>query len=436
MSKSQPHRSPAGMAASVKTPTFTIALAGNPNAGKTSLFNALTGLNQGVGNFPGKTVDKKEGICRRNGHTIGVVDLPGTYSLTAFSLDERIARDHIISGEPDVVVCVADATNLERNLYLAVQIREIGVPLVLALNMADSARAQGIRIDTERLGQLLGGIPVVATAANRGHGIDELLDAVVHSAERVLSGVEASTPPAFAINYGTAIEAAIATIQTRLAGEIFVDSFARWMALMLLESDATVIEHVREFDNGPAILAEVGAQIGRLETLLDDDLPILTADHRYGFINGLVRQVQQKPVDRVALTDRIDDIVTHRYLGLPLFMLVMLLVFRLVIDVSAPFLDWVDAVITGPIASWTATILTAISAPAWLQSLVIEGIIAGVGGVLVFVPGLIVLYLFLAFLEDSGYLARAAFVMDRLMTVVGLHGKAMIPLILGFGCAV
>ncbi|MCO5182732.1 MAG: ferrous iron transport protein B [Anaerolineae bacterium] len=429
MSKSQPHRSPAGMAASVKTPTLTIALAGNPNAGKTSLFNALTGLNQGVGNFPGKTVEKKTGICRRNGHTISVVDLPGTYSLTAFSLDERIARDHIISGEPDVVVCVADATNLERNLYLAVQIREIGVPLVLALNMADSARAQGIRIDTKWLGQLLGGIPVVATAANRGHGIDELLDAVVHSAEN-------PTPPTFAIDYGTAIEAAIATIQTRLADEIFVDSFARWMALMLLESDQTVIETVREFDNGQAILAEVGAQIGRLETLFNDDLPIVSADHRYGFINGLVRQVQQKPVDRVALTDRIDDIVTHRYLGLPLFMLVMLLVFRLVIDVAAPFLNWVDAVITGPIASWTATILTAISAPAWLQSLVIEGIIAGVGGVLVFVPGLIVLYLFLAFLEDSGYLARAAFVMDRLMTVVGLHGKAMIPLILGFGCAV
>ena len=205
---------------------------------------------------------------------------------------------------------------------------------------------------------------------------------------------------------------------------------------MLLESDATVIEHVREFENGDAILDQVNAQIGRLETHFDDDVPILTADHRYGFINGLVRQVQQKPVDRVALTDKIDNIVTHRYLGLPIFMLIMYLVFRLVIDVSAPFLDWVDAVITGPIASWAATILTAISAPAWLQSLVIEGIIAGVGGVLVFVPGLIVLYLFLAFLEDSGYLSRAAFVMDRLMTVVGLHGKAMIPLILGFGCAV
>lgn len=423
------------MAASVKTPTLTIALAGNPNAGKTSLFNALTGLNQGVGNFPGKTVEKKEGICRRNGHAIGVVDLPGTYSLTAFSLDELIARDYIISGEPDVVVCVADATNLERNLYLALQIREIGVPLVLALNMADSARAQGICIDAERLGQLLGGIAVVATAANRGHGIDDLLDAVVNSAETMQSAVEAS-PPAFTIDYGTEIETAIATIQDLLADEIFIDSFARWMALMLLESDATVIEHVREFERGQAILDEVAAQIGRLEQHFDENVPILTADHRYGFINGLVRQVQQKPVDRVALTDKIDNIVTHRYLGLPIFMLVMLFVFRLVIDVSAPYLDWVDTVITGPIASWTAMVLTAISAPAWLQSLVIEGIIAGVGGVLVFVPGLVVLYLFLAFLEDSGYLARAAFVMDRLMTVVGLHGKAMIPLILGFGCAV
>ena len=196
------------MAASTKTPTLTIALAGNPNAGKTSLFNALTGLHQGVGNFPGKTVEKKEGICRRNGHTISVVDLPGTYSLTAFSLDELIARDYIISGEPDVVVCVADATNLERNLYLAVQIREIGVPLVLALNMADSARAQGIRIGTDRLGQLLGNVPVVATAANRGHGIDDLLDAVVDSAENTIA-------PPFAIDYGTEIEAAIATIQAR-----------------------------------------------------------------------------------------------------------------------------------------------------------------------------------------------------------------------------
>lgn len=248
-----------------------------------------------------------------------------------------------------------------------------------------------------------------------------------------------STPRFFRLDYGSKIEREIARMLSAFTENQFdTGRYApRWLAIKLLEHDPDIVEHVRSMEGGDKIISIAEARARHVESMLGDDFDLLTADRRYGYINGVVRQtLQRPPIDRLTLTDRIDNIVTHKWLGLPVFFTVMYIVFRLVIDVSSPFLDWTDAVINGPIASWIRSLLETLSAPAWIQSLVIDGIVAGVGGVLVFVPGLLILYFFLALLEDSGYMSRAAFVMDRFMRIVGLHGKSFIPMILGFGCAV
>lgn len=412
--------------------TLTLAVAGNPNAGKTSLFNALTGLTQGVSNFPGTTVARREGSCLHNGQRLHVIDLPGTYSLTAASPDEVIARDAITGGEPDVIINVVDASNLERNLYLTVQLIETGVPLVIALNLVEQARSQGIAIDVPRLQQMLGNHPIVEINARSGRGLPHLLNTVMATAA---PNPTPATPQPPLVDYGPELEAALGQVQAALPAGATPNP--RWLALRLLEQDADWGARVQTRPGGTAAVALAAAHAQEIAALYGDDIDILTADTRYELIGSIVRQVISRSSQRqVSLTERIDAIVTHRLLGLPLFALVMYVVFKLIIDVSAPFLDWVDAVIGGPLTQWTISLLTLLQAPAWLQSLAVEGIIAGVGGVLVFVPGLLVLYFSLAVLEDSGYLARAAFVMDRLMQVVGLHGKSVIPLVLGFGCAV
>ena len=418
-----------------------VALAGNPNAGKTTLFNALTGLNQHVGNWPGKTIAKKEGLYRSGDVTLHVVDLPGTYSLTAFSPDEIIARDFIVNAQPDVVINVVDAANLERNLYLTLQLLELGAPLILALNMMDVAAAQGLQIDQSRLGRLLGDVPVVATTANRERGIAELVAAVVATAARSPLSAPLRTGGAVPgpVQFGGDVDRAIGAITAEMAArQLPLNGYQPgWTALKLLEADDSLRDYVAAQPGGAAVLTTVQGAAERLNLLYGDSADILTADQRYGFISGLARQVVDRPaIDRVTLSDRIDNVVTHRVFGLPLFLAVMYLVFKMVVDVSTPFLNWIDTVINGPIVSLTTQLLTLFRAPAWLTGLVVDGVIAGVGAVLVFIPGLIVIYLFLAFLEDSGYLARAAFVMDRFMRTFGLHGKSVIPLILGFGCAV
>lgn len=420
------------------TKQVTIALAGNPNAGKTTIFNALTGSNQHVGNWPGKTVEKKEGVCRLNGHLINVVDLPGSYSLTAHSPDEIIARDFIVRDKPDVVVAVVDATNLERNLYLTLQIMELGAPLVVALNMSDQARAAGLDIDHERLSQLLGGAPVVATAATRGEGIERLLAATAALANG-RETVPASASRPFQIDYGLEVEAEIKRLAAAIARSALpLNGYTpRWLALKLLEGEPDLVETIGQKEGGAALVELARERARHLASIFGDDVDMITAGQRYGYINGLSRQVARRSaLDRISMTERIDNVVTNRLVGLPIFLAIMYIVFRLVIDVSAPYLEWVEAVIAGPISRWIELFLTAVAAPAWLESMVIDGVVAGVGGILVFVPGLIVLYFFLALLEDSGYMARAAFVMDRFMRLVGLHGKSVIPLLLGFGCAV
>ena len=248
-----------------------------------------------------------------------------------------------------------------------------------------------------------------------------------------------TSTPFFQLDYGSKIEREIARMIAAFDEMNFNTGYysKRWLAIKLLEKDTDILERVQGMDGGERVIAVAKERAGHVESMLGEDFDLLTADRRYGYINGVVRQSLQRPlIDRITMTDRIDDIVTHKWLGLPVFLAVMYFMFRLVIDVSAPFLDWIDAVITGPVSSWLSSILNFLSAPAWFSSLVIDGIVAGVGGVLVFVPGLLVLYFFLALLEDSGYMSRAAFVMDRFMRIVGLHGKSFIPMILGFGCAV
>ncbi|HOI57859.1 MAG: ferrous iron transport protein B [Methanoculleus sp.] len=395
-----------------------VALAGNPNVGKTTLFNALTGSRQHVGNWPGVTVEKKTGRINRSGHAIEVIDLPGTYSLTACSADEVVARDYILEERPDVVVQVVDATNLERNLYLTTQIAELGVPVVIALNMADAAEAGGCAIDRERLSALLA-IPVVRTVGIRGEGLDDLLDAAVREAE---------TPPhhEHTVGYRNDVEAMIASLVGVLeADKDLAERYPlRWLAARLLEGDENALAKVRESPVSPRVQA-------LLSTIDPDECEAAMADRRYDVIAAVLPQVRTAGARGMNVSEMVDRVVTDRYLGIPIFLALMWGTFELTFAVAAPFVALIEA----GLARLSAAVAGSIG-PAWLASLVGDGIIGGVGSVLVFVPNIFILFLILSFLEDTGYLARAAFIMDRLMYAIGLPGKAFIPMLIGFGCNV
>jgi ferrous iron transport protein B len=430
---------------------LTIALAGNPNSGKSTVFNALTGLHQHTGNWPGKTVEKKTGRCQYQDLNIEFVDLPGTYSLSAYSPDEKVARDFLIGEHPDGVICVVDATNLERNLYLVVQLLELGIPVSVALNMMDQAQTVGIDVDCSSLSRLLGGVPVIATAASRSKGLNELLATTVDylaqqsSGESGLPGVAGKCHcdngdlKGFQVNYGSEIELAIDRLElTAESSRVPLNGYCRrWMALELLEGDLDLTNEAAALPGGELMIKAASCEIDQLESEFGDHVDMITADARYTAVSGISRQVMKRNENNgPTLTERVDRFATNRLVGLPIFLAIMYLVFRLVIDVSAPYLDWVDSLISGPVSLGIGYALSQIGAADWLISLAVDGVVAGVGGVLTFVPGLITLFFFLALLEDSGYLARAAFVMDRLMRFIGLHGKSVIPLMLGFGCAV
>lgn len=410
-----------------------IALAGNPNAGKSTIFNALTSSRQHVGNWPGKTVEKKEGAFKHQDCKAEVIDLPGTYSLSAYSPEEQIARDFIVQEKPDLVVAVVDAANLERNLYLTAQILETGVPLIVALNMSDVAESRGYQIDKAKLSELLGGAPVVQTIASKGIGLDQLREKIVEFVEN-----EAASPQR-SIEYDRDIEKEIAILSREISTvPVLTEVYQpRWLAVRLLEGEPDLIEIVKKTAGTQHLLRVYDQSLKRLRQVYGEDLDVAITDGRYGFVHGVVKTALKRSLQqRLTTSDRIDKIATNKWLGIPLFLALMYLVFNLVQNVSAPYLDWVDSVIGGPISNWTAFLLTAGGSPQWLTALIRDGIIAGVGGVLVFVPGLLVMYFSLAFLEDSGYLARAAFVMDKAMSALGLHGKSFIPMILSFGCNV
>ena len=406
--------------------TITVALTGNPNSGKTTMFNALTGAHQHVGNYPGVTVEKKEGICQHGRTKLNVVDLPGTYSLTAYSAEELIARNVLIHEKPDVVIGVLDASNLERNLYLAVQIMELGAPLVLALNMADVAKQRGLEFDLKLLQKLLG-VPIVPTVGHKGTGREELLDAAVEVAANPKS------QSALKMDYGREIETEISTLRERIArAGIETDPvLTRWLAVKLLEGDSAVRERITDKE----LIAAADASARHLESVLGDSPEALIADRRYGFISGACQEAVRSTIEsRHTLSDHIDSVVTSRFLGLPIFAASMFVVFLLTFNLGRPLADVVQAGVDW-LGRTTAGLWPA-GSDSLLKSLLTDGIIAGVGNVLVFLPIILLLFLAIAFLEDSGYMARAAFIMDRLMHKIGLHGKSFIPMLVGFGCTV
>ncbi|MFW5867966.1 MAG: ferrous iron transport protein B [Armatimonadota bacterium] len=409
-----------------ETEHIDVALAGNPNAGKTTVFNAVTGAHQHVGNYPGVTVEKKEGLRKVGDATVHVVDLPGTYSLTAYSLEEVVARNYVIDEQPDVIIDVVDASNLERNLYLTTQFIELGLPIVICLNMVDVAESMGRSIDIDLLSDLMG-VPVVPTVASKGEGVEDLL-------RRALEVAEEGRTPNRQVRYGRELESHIAEITELIeqtGGLPGVPS--RWVAIKLLEDDDEVRHDVEtDIDGGRELLERVERVRVHLEEVIGDDAELALADRRYGFINGAcaeaVTSSEEKAVD---WSERIDNIVTSRILGIPIFLLLMLGMFEMVFRLGAPPMGWLETAF-GWLGAQAATALP--EGP--LQSLIVDGIIGGVGGVLVFVPQIMLLFLAIALLEDSGYMSRAAFVVDKLMHHIGLHGKSFIPMLIGFGCTV
>ncbi len=412
--------------------TKTIALAGNPNVGKSTLFNELTGSQQHVGNWPGKTVEKKEGRLQIGEEVVLVVDLPGTYSLTAYSIEEIIARDFIVNENPTAVVAVVDASNLERNLYFVAQLIELDRPVIIALNMTDIAKNRGLTISPDVLSERMGGIPVVETVGNRALGLDPLKEVI----SRVINQPHIGK---IQTNFSGIIKKEI--VQLRKLAETqdqVVDQFhPEWLATKLLENDPGVLETLKSLAADDLLLAASQAR-QRIEDQTGDEAEILIADQRYQFVAQVIDSVVDRPLKPIQTrSDKIDGIITHRIWGLPIFFLTMWIVFQFTANVSAPFLDWVDIFINEFIYEWAGNLLNLLGLEgSWFRSMITDGIIAGVGGVLVFVPVLLFLYLALAILEDSGYMSRAAFVMDRVMRWMGLHGKSFLPMIIGFGCTV
>ncbi|HWI41486.1 MAG TPA: ferrous iron transport protein B [Verrucomicrobiae bacterium] len=407
---------------------ITVAVAGNPNSGKSTLINAIAGSRMHVGNWPGVTVEKKEASFEHAGRSIRIVDLPGTYSLSPYTQEEIIARDYLVHERPDLVVNVVDSTNLERNLYLTVQILELGIPVVMALNIYDEAEAKGYRIDVAAISKMLG-VTVIPTSATKKKGLDTLLDAVLKTADE-----PAAHKPA-RLNYGEDVEAAAGAVIESLRAEspALLEKYpARWLVLKLMEGDAHVLEELQTVGDH-----QLEAALHHLRSCHGEDIESLMTDIRYSLAAGLTREVLRKPeVRKEELTEKIDRIVLNRFLGIPIFLAAMWLVFKLTFDLSAPFGEWIKSMTDGPFKRWTEAILGGIGAPDWTVSLVNDGVIAGVGFVLVFVPVIFAMMFFITFLEGSGYMARAAFVMDRAMHAIGLHGKSFIPMLLGFGCNV
>lgn len=411
---------------------LTIALAGNPNSGKTTVFNAITGTRQHVGNWPGVTVEKMEGVTNHRGHEIRVIDLPGTYSLTAYSMEEIVARNYVIEAKPDVVVDVVDASNLERNLYLTQQLKELDIPLILSFNVMDEAQKQGYQIDIPQLSKLLA-TPIIPTVGTRGQGIQQLLDTVVDVAE----GKQEVKHLTF--HYGDEIEAELQQLEALIARDqsLCENYQPRWLAVKLLEEDPDIQKLVKTGLHGEEILAQAQQSNERFEMFFHERGEALLAEQRYGLVHGALKEtVRLPPQIRFTTSDAVDKILTNRALGLPIFVGVMWLAFQFVAKVGNELLlDPIDALFSW-LGEFVRALLISAAAPEWLISLIADGIIAGVGGVAVFIPVIFSLYFVIALLEGSGYMARVAFIMDKLMHGIGLHGKSFLPMLLGFGCNV
>ena len=405
-----------------------IALAGNPNCGKTTMFNALTGANQYVGNWPGVTVEKKEGKLkgkRGKGEDVIVTDLPGIYSMSPYTLEEVVSRDYVLKENPDVIIDLVDATNIERNLYLTTQLVETGVPVVIALNMADLLEKRGIKIDVKRLSMLLD-CPIVETSALKGEGLDKLIDEAIKTAKK--SSVDLPKEV-----FSKEMEAAIADVKDVLPESITEDK-KRWYAIKFLENDEKVKESIKL---SASAQSTVDSKRQAIEKKHDDDMESIVTDERYTFIQKIVNTTVKKGKDKLTVSDKIDRIVTNRILGIPIFIAIMWLVYYVSVTTVGTFVtDWTNDVFVVAIQDFASNILGSIGAGDMVMGLVVDGIIGGLGAVLGFVPQMAILFLFLSILEDCGYMVRIAFVMDRVFRHFGLSGKSFIPLLISSGCGI
>ena len=404
-----------------------IALAGNPNCGKTTMFNALTGANQYVGNWPGVTVEKKEGKLKskKTKEEVIVTDLPGIYSMSPYTLEEVVSRDYVLKENPDVIIDLVDATNIERNLYLTTQLIETGVPVVIALNMADLLAKRGIKIDVKRLSMLLD-CPIIETSALKGEGLDKLIDEAVKVAKKS----EIDLPKDI---FSAELEGAVAEVKNVLPDSVSEEK-KRWYAVKFLENDSKVVESMKL---SGAAAQTVEAQRKALEKKHDDDMESIVTDERYKFIQKIVSTTVQKGKEKLTTSDKIDRIVTNRFLGIPIFMLVMWIVYYVSVTTVGTFVtDWTNDVFVVAIQDAATSALSAIGAGDMVMGLVVDGIIGGLGAVLGFVPQMAILFLFLSILEDCGYMVRIAFVMDRVFRHFGLSGKSFIPLLISSGCGI
>jgi ferrous iron transport protein B len=373
-------------------------------------------------------VEKKSAVFEYEGTKIKLVDLPGTYSLSPYTQEEIIAGDYLVHEKPDLVINVVDATNLERNLYLTVQLLELGIPVIVAMNIYDEAINKGYEIDIKMMEKMLG-VRVIPTVATKKTGLDDLLKAITGVADSTL------LPRPKRLNYGDDIEDAASVVESRVRKNYpqLIEKYPlRWLAFKLMEGDSHAMEDIDLGDT-----SFIGEATTHLRKAHGEDIESIMADERYALASGLAHEVLKKPeFKKMEITEKIDRIVLNRFLGIPIFLAAMWLMFKLTFDFSAPFADWIDTMTTGPFKRWAEAILGFIHVPAWTTSLATDGIIAGVGFVIVFVPVIFAMMFFITFLEGSGYMARAAFVMDRAMHAIGLHGKSFIPMLLGFGCNV
>ena len=408
-----------------------VALVGNPNCGKTSLFNIASGAHEHVGNYSGVTVDAKEGHFHHKGYDITLVDLPGTYSLSAYSPEELYVRKNLVDAMPDVVVNVVDASNIERNLYLTTQVIDMNLRTVVALNMYDELQHKGDKLDTDQLGKLLG-MPVCPTVSRDGRGIPELFDTVI----KVYEHMDPTLARHIHINHGAEIEKSIVRLRDLIFEnkEIRYKYSTRYLAIKYLENDRDIEKVIAKLPNHEALEAARKEETDRIEALLHTTPEAAIVDAKYAFIQGALAETYEKYQEekpRRTITDRIDAIVTNKWLAFPIFLLLLWFTFWATFTIGQYPMDWIDWLV-GKFGDFVGAFMK----EGWLKDLIVDGIIAGVGSVLVFLPNIMILYLFISLMEDSGYMARAAFIVDKLMHRIGLHGKSFIPMVMGFGCNV
>ena len=411
---------------------INVALVGNPNCGKTSLFNFASGAHERVGNYSGVTVDAKEGVAIFKGYKFNLVDLPGTYSLSAYSPEELYVRKQIVEKTPDIVLNVIDTSNLERNLYLTTQLIDMNILMVGALNMYDEIETRGDRLDSNKLSELLG-FPLVPTVFKSGDGVEELFTTII----QVYEGTYKKTPVRHIhINHGTYIENAIAEMQEHLKQyrEVRRQFSTRYLAIKLLEHDKEIENAISKLPDYDEIIKHRDDAAERLKEETHEDSETAVMDAKYGFIHGALKEIGYatgKDTDNYKITHKIDALVTHKWLGFPLFFLLIFFMFFVTFNIGQYPMDWIDAGV-GALSDW----LNGIMPEGPLRAMIVDGAIAGVGSVIIFLPQILILYMFISFMADSGYMARAAFIMDKLMHSMGVHGKSFIPLIMGFGCNV